>query len=114
MESLNSLRTFMFANVYGSPQVLEVADKEKVDLIIRSLYDYYLHHPEELPGVYKEIEKEDGTQVFHRPIMHLVHTMPERLRIGDTDNGTELKEQIRNLEALHEAFRSGRIREIFE
>lgn len=63
MESLNSLRTFMFANVYGSPQVLEVADKEKVDLIIRSLYDYYLHHPEELPGVYKEIEKEDGTQV---------------------------------------------------
>ena len=58
--------------------------------------------------------KEDGTQVFHRPIMHLVHTMPERLRIRDTDNGTELKEQIRNLEALHEAFRSGRIREIFE
>ena len=46
--------------------------------------------------------------------MHLVHTMPERLRIRDTDNGTELKEQIANLEALHEAFRRGAIREIYK
>ena len=58
--------------------------------------------------------QEDGTQVFHRPVMHLVHTMPERLRIRDTDNGTELKEQIANLEALHEAFRRGAIREIYK
>jgi fructose-1,6-bisphosphatase-3 len=57
--------------------------------------------------------KEDGTQVFHRPIMHLVHTMPERLRIRDTDNGTELKQQVANLEALHEEFRRGGIREIY-
>ena len=56
----------------------------------------------------------DGTQVFHRPKMHLVHSMPERLRIRDTDNGAELREQIHNLEALHEAFRSGRIREIYD
>ena len=58
--------------------------------------------------------KKDGTQVFHRPVMHLVHTMPERLRIRDTDVGTELKQKIGNLEALCDAFRSGRIREIYE
>jgi fructose-1,6-bisphosphatase-3 len=57
--------------------------------------------------------KEDGTQVFHRPVMHLIHSAPERLRIRDTDNGAELREQIANLEALHEEFRRGGIREIY-
>ena len=57
---------------------------------------------------------EDGTQTFHRPVMHLVHTVPERLRIRDTDNGAELREQIKNLEALFDAFVSGSIREIYD
>ena len=46
--------------------------------------------------------------------MHLVHTVPERLRIRDTDNGAELREQIKNLEALFDAFVSGSIREIYD
>ncbi|MBQ6314733.1 MAG: fructose-1,6-bisphosphatase [Mogibacterium sp.] len=58
--------------------------------------------------------KEDGTQVFHRPVMHLVHTVPERLRIRDTDNGAELRQQITNLEALFEEYRRGGIREIYD
>ena len=61
-ESLLDLRAFMFRNVYNSPEVLAVADMEKVDLIIRSLYGYFLEHPDEIPGIYKQIEKEDGTQ----------------------------------------------------
>ncbi len=61
--ALLSLRSFMFANVYNSPEVQAVTDKEKVDLIIRSLYRYFLDHPDEIPGVYKEIEKEEGTNV---------------------------------------------------
>ena len=55
----------------------------------------------------------DGTQTFHRPVMHLVHTVPERLRIRDTDNGAELREQIANLEALYDQFVRGGIREIY-
>lgn len=55
----------------------------------------------------------DGTQIFHKPVMHLIHTVPERLRIRDTDNGVELRRQITNLEALFEQFRSGGIREVF-
>ncbi len=58
--------------------------------------------------------QEDGSQVFHRPIMHLVNTEPVRLRIRDTDNGEELRGQISNLEALYEEFRKGNIREIYE
>ena len=55
--------------------------------------------------------KEDGTQVFHRPIMHLVDTIPERILIRDTDTGAELRQQIENLEALLDAFGSGLIKE---
>ncbi len=56
---------------------------------------------------------EDGTQTFHRPVMHLVHTEPIRLRIMDTDNGAEIREQIANLEALYDQFVGGGIREIY-
>ena len=57
--------------------------------------------------------REDGTQEFHRPIMHLVHTEPVRLRIRDTDNGAEIREQIATLEALYDQFVGGGIREIY-
>ena len=55
----------------------------------------------------------DGTQVFHRPVMHLIHTAPVRLRIRDTDIGVEIREKIANLEALYDAFVGGAIREIY-
>ena len=57
--------------------------------------------------------REDGTQTFHRPVMHLVHTAPVRLRIRDTDNGAELREQIANLEALYDQYVGGGIREMY-
>ena len=57
--------------------------------------------------------REDGTQTFHRPVMHLVDTIPERMLIGDTDAGEELRSQIDNLEALFDAFRSGLIKETY-
>lgn len=81
-EALTSLRAFMFRNVYNSPQVLAVADMEKVDLIIRSLYEYFLKHPEEIPGVYKEIEKEEGT---HTAVKDWISGMTDRyaLRLYD-------------------------------
>lgn len=57
--------------------------------------------------------REDGTQTFHRPVMHLVHTAPVRLRIRDTDIGAEIREKIENLEALYDQFVGGGIREIY-
>ncbi|MBQ0017666.1 MAG: fructose-1,6-bisphosphatase [Clostridiales bacterium] len=55
--------------------------------------------------------KEDGTQVFSRPVMHLIETQPTRLRISDTDNGAELFLQIKELEELNDAFKRGYIKE---
>ncbi|MBR5045078.1 MAG: fructose-bisphosphatase class III, partial [Oscillospiraceae bacterium] len=57
--------------------------------------------------------REDGTQTFHRPVMHLVNTEPVRLRIRDTDIGAEIREKIANLEALYDQFVGGGIREIY-
>lgn len=81
-KALNNLRAFMFRNVYGSPQVLRVADKEKVDLIIRSLYGYFISHPEEIPETYRQIEQEDGT---NEAVKDLIAGMTDRyaLRMYD-------------------------------
>ena len=61
---------------------------------------------------YEPLDK-DGNQVFHRPVMHLMETMPDRLLIRETDNGEELREQIENLEALYNEFNNGNIKEIY-
>ena len=55
--------------------------------------------------------QEDGTQVFHRPIMHLVDTIPSRLQIKDTDIGDKLREQIADLSDLYDAFKMGSVKE---
>ncbi|MBR2674944.1 MAG: fructose-1,6-bisphosphatase [Mogibacterium sp.] len=57
--------------------------------------------------------REDGTQVFHRPVMHLIDSAKERLLIRETDNGDELRNQISNLEDLYDAFKNGDIKEIY-
>lgn len=80
--ALNSLRAFMFRHVYGSPEVLRIADMEKVELIIRSLYGYFLEHPDEIPGIYREIMKEEGT---HEAVKDWISGMTDRyaLRMYD-------------------------------
>ena len=60
---------------------------------------------------YEPLQK-DGTQVFHRPVMHLIDTVPERLMIRETDNGVDLRKQIETLEALYDEFKNGGIKEI--
>ena len=55
----------------------------------------------------------DGTQIFHSPVMKTVETMPERLLIIDTDQGKDFVERIGDLNDLVEAFKTGRIKEIY-
>lgn len=57
--------------------------------------------------------KEDGTQVFHSPVVKTVETLPERMMVIDTDQGAELVEQIEDLKKLMEAFNKGVIKERF-
>lgn len=59
-ESLDSLRTFMFANVYKSSKVKREEDLNKVEVVISSLYDYFIHNIDQLPEDMKEIAAHDG------------------------------------------------------
>lgn len=47
-EAMNELRTFMFKNVYHNEHVKRAEDVNKVRVIITSLYEYFLKHPESL------------------------------------------------------------------
>ena len=59
-EELLSLRSFMFTNVYKSSRVKREEDLNKVEVVISSLYDYFLKNPDKLPDDMDRIVKEDG------------------------------------------------------
>ena len=55
-EAMNELRSFMFKNVYRTPWRED--ETEKINWMIRQLYEYFLSNPEELPkDMYALIEK---------------------------------------------------------
>lgn len=78
-EALMNLRAFMFENVYYNKKVLDVADDSKVEIIISSLYNYFIDHPQEIPGIYKKIEAEDGTEVA---VKDLISGMTDRYALN--------------------------------
>lgn len=62
-DALNSLRRFMFENVYLNGEVKNADAETGVEEIVKGLYHYFNEHPEEIPDFYKGIEAEDGTAV---------------------------------------------------
>lgn len=75
-EATEELHRFMFANVYLNPQVKGEEGKAK-ELVAR-LYDYYLAHPDELPGVYHD---ELETEEVGRCVCDFVAGMTDRYAI---------------------------------
>ena len=55
--------------------------------------------------------QEDGTQVFHAPVINIVREMPARMLVVDTDLGKELLREREELRALVEAYRNGSLKE---
>lgn len=74
-DALMELRSFMFKNVYNHPKVLEVADSNKVELIIKSLYNYFVDNPNEIPGIYNKIMQEESVNVA---VKDLISGMTDR------------------------------------
>ena len=74
-DALMELRSFMFQNVYNHPKVLAVADSNKVELIIKSLYDYFVRNPNEIPGIYNIIMQEEGVNTA---VKDLISGMTDR------------------------------------
>jgi dGTPase len=47
-EAMDELRTFMFERVYLGPEATR--EHAKIQLVVRSLFDHYCDHPDEIPG----------------------------------------------------------------
>ena len=54
-EELNRLRTFMFSHVYKSGRVKREEDLAKVEVVISSLYNYFLRDPSKLPDDLRQV-----------------------------------------------------------
>ncbi len=61
-EELNLLRNYMFANVYKSNRVKKEEDLAKVEVVVSSLYRYFIDHGEKLPEDLQIIAKADGIE----------------------------------------------------
>ncbi|MBR1990260.1 MAG: deoxyguanosinetriphosphate triphosphohydrolase [Firmicutes bacterium] len=59
-EELDNLRRFMFANVYKSNMVKKEEDLNKVDVVVSSLYEYFLDNTHKLPEDLRAIAETDG------------------------------------------------------
>lgn len=62
-EQLDVLRNYMFDHVYRSQRVKKEEDLAKVDVVIRSLYEYFLKHPDKLPEDLLALVEIDGLHV---------------------------------------------------
>lgn len=60
-EALMDLRRFMFARVYNSEEVQQYTNLNKVDVVIKALYEYYNDNTDMLPEFYRQVADEDGT-----------------------------------------------------
>ena len=52
-KAMFSLRSYMYENVYTNPAAK--SEEKKVDTLIEQLYDYYIHHTEELPSEFSAL-----------------------------------------------------------
>ena len=55
--------------------------------------------------------EEDGTQVFHTPVLRTVQTLEKRMLVRDTDQGEELQQEVEELKELVKAYRNGDLKE---
>ena len=59
-DELITLRSFMFSHVYKSSRVKKEEDLAKVEVVIKSLYEYLIKNPDKLPEDLQEIAAANG------------------------------------------------------
>lgn len=81
-KALLQLRSYMFSKIYNSSSILSLVDREQLEIIITSLYDYYINHPEDMPNIYHTIAQKDGVQ---EAVKDLISGMTDRYAINTYD-----------------------------
>ena len=59
-EAMDALRTWMFGNVYKSPNVKQEKELRRIKTLIETLYQYYHERPQELPHENLDLLEQDG------------------------------------------------------
>ncbi len=78
-KEMEHLRRFMFANVYRNSRVKKDEDLNKVETVIRSLYEYYIDNPGGLPEELREIAEKDGV---HEAVKDYIAGMTDRFALS--------------------------------
>ena len=71
-DAMNELRSFLFVNVYRSPEVTQ--EVEKAMRLMKGLYGYYLEHVEDIPVEYRAVS--DGNDI--RAVVDYLSGMTDR------------------------------------
>ena len=77
-KELDLLRAYMFDHVYRSQRVKKEEDLAKVEVVIRSLYEYFLKHPEKLPEDIFALADADGV---HTAVKDYIAGMTDRFAL---------------------------------
>ena len=62
MTHMELLRDFMFENVYHNRKVKKDEELEKINHILKSLYQYYIENPDQLPEDLRQMVPEFGLE----------------------------------------------------
>lgn len=76
-EATDSLRDFLFKNVYTNP--IAKGEESKAEKMLESLYHYFTDNPDELPPQYKEKIEEEGVG---RKVCDFIADMTDRYAIN--------------------------------
>lgn len=68
------LRSFMFQNVYNNPKAK--GEEKKVKVMVKSLYEYYISHVEEMPEEFVHMIKQSG-EIPHRVVCDYISGMSD-------------------------------------
>ena len=78
-EQLDILRKFMFANVYKSSRVKKEEDLAKVEVVLSSLYKYFINNPDKLPEDNRITIEAEGINVA---VKDYIAGMTDRYALG--------------------------------
>ncbi len=78
-QAMQDLRQFMFENVYTNSRAK--AQEKKAQMLVRTLYEYYLDHPEAMPREYIELMEKRG-ELPYRAACDFVSSMSDRYAVN--------------------------------
>lgn len=77
-QAMFDLRKFLFANLYTNP--VAKGEEKKVDHMIQQLYEYYMHHGEQMPAEFQMLIQEGETT--QRVVCDYIACMSDRFSVN--------------------------------